>query len=69
MKSIFSTDAYQETVNRIEALNENVTAKWGKMNVSQMAHHCQAPLNIMMQKEDYGLKPFWLVTLFFKKSL
>ena len=53
----------------IHSLEENSQPHWGKMNVSQMLHHCQAPLNIMLQKKDYGLKPFWLVTLFFKKSL
>ena len=69
MKSLFTPETYQETIERINTLNPNAEAKWGKMTVSQMVHHCQAPLNIMLQKEDYGLKPFWLVTLFFKKSL
>tara|TARA_R110002012_G_scaffold271681_2_gene456911 strand:- start:528 stop:971 length:444 start_codon:yes stop_codon:yes gene_type:complete len=69
MTSIFNTEAHQEIISRISNLDNNAKAKWGQMDVAQMLHHCQAPLNIMMQKKDYGLKPFWLVTLFFKKSL
>lgn len=69
MQSIFNTEAYQNILNRIETLNHNTASLWGKMNVGQMAHHCQAPLNIMMQKKDYKLKPSWLIKTFFKKSL
>ena len=69
MQSIFNPDVHQDILNRIETLNENASAKWGKMDVAQMAHHCQAPLNIMMQKKDYNLKPSWLIKTFFKKSL
>jgi len=39
------------------------------MQVGQMLHHCQMPLNIILQKEDYGVKPNWLVNLLFKKSM
>ena len=69
MTSIFEDKAHKDIVSRIHSLEENSQPLWGKMNVSQMLHHCQAPLNIMLQKKDYGLKPFWLITLFFKKSL
>ncbi|PSG91689.1 DUF1569 domain-containing protein [Aurantibacter aestuarii] len=69
MTSIFEDKAHKDIISRIHSLEENSQPLWGKMNVSQMLHHCQAPLNIMLQKKDYGLKPFWLITLFFKKSL
>lgn len=69
MQSIFEDEAYTEIKSRINKLNENSKANWGKMNVSQMAWHCQGPLNILLQKEDYGMKPSWLAKLFFKKSL
>ena len=69
MTSIFEDKAHKDIISRIHNLEENSQPNWGKMNVSQMLHHCQAPLNIMFQKKDYGLKPFWLVTLLFKKSL
>jgi len=69
MQSIFNPEAHQEILNRIEILNEKSSALWGKMDVAQMAYHCQAPLNIMMQKKDYSLKPNWFIKAFFKKSL
>lgn len=69
MKSIFEENTCNELKSRINKLDENSEAQWGKMSVGQMAWHCQGPLNIMLQKEDYGLKPNWLAKVFFKKSL
>ncbi|MCB0399171.1 MAG: DUF1569 domain-containing protein [Winogradskyella sp.] len=69
MKSIFEESAYDEIKKRLENLSENAEANWGKMNVGQMVWHCQGPLNIILEKEDYGLKPSWAAKLFFKKSL
>jgi len=69
MQSIFNNDSQNEILRRIDNLNEDTLPLWGKMSIGQMAHHCQAPLNIMMQKKDYGLKPNWIVKTFFKKSL
>lgn len=69
MKSIFIPEVHQEILNRIESLNENSQPNWGKMTVGQMAHHCQSPLNVILQKKDYGLKPNWLIKTFFKKSM
>ncbi|MDG5492492.1 DUF1569 domain-containing protein [Psychroserpens sp. SPM9] len=69
MKSLFSSEAHQEILNRIDQLNEHNKARWGKMSIGQMAWHCQGPLNIMLEKNDYGLKPNWLAKVFFKKSL
>ena len=39
------------------------------MNAAQMIWHCQGPLNIILQKNDYGMKPNWFAKVFFKKSL
>ena len=69
MKSLFDQDAYSEIQSRLDKLTENSTRKWGKMTPAQMLAHCQGPLNIMLEKEDYGLKPNWLINFFFKKSL
>ena len=69
MKSLFDSDAYQEIIGRIEKLDEHATANWGKMDVGQMTWHCQGPFNIMLEKNDYGMKPNWLAKVFFKKSL
>ncbi|MAP79851.1 MAG: hypothetical protein CL526_02060 [Aequorivita sp.] len=69
MKSLFDKPAYTEVNDRINLLSENSKNHWGKMTVGQMLHHCQAPLNIILEKNDYGMKPNFLVKLFFKKML
>ncbi|WP_299115248.1 DUF1569 domain-containing protein [uncultured Winogradskyella sp.] len=69
MKSFFEDGVYNEISTRINNLNEDTKAQWGKMNPGQMLHHCQMPLNIILEKEDYGVKPNWLVNLLFKKSM
>ena len=69
MKSIFETADFSEIKNRLNNLSDTSERQWGKMTPSQMAHHCQGPLNIMLEKVDYGFKPNWLAKVFFKKSL
>lgn len=69
MKNILTEEGYKDIKNRLGALSEENERLWGKMTHGQMVHHCQGPLNIMMQKEDYGLKPNWLAKVLFKKSL
>ncbi|MEJ2113956.1 MAG: DUF1569 domain-containing protein [Flavobacteriaceae bacterium] len=69
MKSIFHETAYTEILERINNLNKDTQAQWGIMTVGQMVWHCQGPLNIILQKNDYGMKPSWLAKVFFKKSL
>ncbi|WP_323788265.1 DUF1569 domain-containing protein [Psychroserpens sp.] len=69
MKSIFTPEAHTEIMSRIEQLDEHKQAQWGKMNVGQMLYHCQFPLHIILEKDDYNLKPNWLINLLFKKSM
>lgn len=69
MKSIFDTNAYNDILKRIETLNAHTSPQWGKMSVGQMVWHCQGPLNIILEKNDYGMKPSLLAKLLFKKSL
>ena len=40
MKTIFDKTTREELINRINTLNENSTAQWGKMNIYQMLKHC-----------------------------
>jgi hypothetical protein len=40
MKTIFDKETRMELINRINTLNENSTAQWGKMNIYQMLKHC-----------------------------
>ena len=69
MQSFFEEGVYDELSSRLNKLNKYTSATWGKMNVGQMLHHCQMPLNIILEKEDYGVKPNWLINLLFKKSM
>jgi hypothetical protein len=69
MKSFFEDGVYDELSSRLNQLNKDTSANWGKMNVGQMLYHCQMPLNIILEKEDYGVKPNWLINLLFKKSM
>ena len=39
MKTALERSTREELINRINSLNENSTAKWGKMNVHQMVEH------------------------------
>jgi Protein of unknown function (DUF1569) len=40
MKTIFDQNTRNKLINRINSLNENSKAQWGKMNVYQMVKHC-----------------------------
>ena len=55
MKSFFEDGVYDELTNRINALNATTKPQWGKMAVGQMLYHCQMPLNIILEKETYGV--------------
>ncbi len=72
MKSIFEESSYNELVNRINQVTPDAQAKWGKMNVGQMMHHCQKAFEIPLGKAT--IKPpnalmKGLFKLFFKSSL
>lgn len=69
MKSFFDDGAYEELLYRLHQINEDTKPVWGKMNAGQMLHHCQMPLNIILEKEDYGVKPNWFINLLFKKAM
>ena len=40
MKTIFDKTTRDALITRINTLNENNTAQWGKMNIYQMVRHC-----------------------------
>lgn len=39
MKSIFDNNIRKQLIDRIERINQNSKAEWGKMNVFQMLKH------------------------------
>ena len=40
MKSVFDKTTRDQLISRINSLNENSKAQWGKMNLNQMLRHC-----------------------------
>jgi len=40
MKTIFDQTTRDELISRINTLDENSRAQWGKMNINQMLKHC-----------------------------
>lgn len=53
MKSIFEKTTREEIINRINSLNENSAAQWGKMNIFQMLHHCVLCEEMYLGKKKY----------------
>jgi hypothetical protein len=67
MKTIFDKTTRDEIINRINSLNENSAAQWGKMNVSQMMKHCTQWDEMALGKKKY--KQSFLGKLFGKMGL
>lgn len=53
MKTIFDKATRVELINRINTLNENSKAQWGKMNIYQMLKHCILWQEMILGKKKY----------------
>ncbi|MEP7252375.1 MAG: DUF1569 domain-containing protein [Ginsengibacter sp.] len=53
MKTIFNHDIRNEFVDRINELNKDRKAQWGKMNVCQMIKHCAQWEEMALGKTKY----------------
>ncbi len=53
MKTIFDKITRDEVINRINSLDENSTAQWGKMNIYQMLKHCTLCEEMYLGKKEY----------------
>jgi Protein of unknown function (DUF1569) len=53
MKTIFDQTTREELINKVNSLNENSSAQWGKMNVYQMVKHC-----ILCEEMYLGKTPY-----------
>ncbi|MDB5276510.1 MAG: hypothetical protein JWR61_1465 [Ferruginibacter sp.] len=53
MKSIFDPSIRAEIINRINALDDNSTAQWGKMTLYQMLKHCTLWEEMILGKKSY----------------
>ena len=56
MNTIFDPATRNELIARINSLNENSTAQWGKMNVYQMVKHCIGFEEMALGKKKYKRK-------------
>jgi hypothetical protein len=53
MKTVFDKSTREELITRINALNENCTARWGKMTVYQMTKHCTLWEDMVVADKQY----------------
>lgn len=67
MKTTFDKGTRDELIGRINTLNENSTAQWGKMNVYQMLKHCALWEEMVLGKKKY--KRMFIGRLFGKMAL
>jgi Protein of unknown function (DUF1569) len=50
MKSVFDASTREELVRRINSLNQQSNARWGKMNAFQMLKHCTLHEDMVLGK-------------------
>ncbi|AYL98003.1 DUF1569 domain-containing protein [Mucilaginibacter celer] len=53
MKTVFDKAVRDDLINRINSLNENSRAQWGKMSVYQMLKHCTLAEEMYLGKTHY----------------
>ncbi|MEO6304556.1 MAG: hypothetical protein ABIP51_15460, partial [Bacteroidia bacterium] len=53
MKTVLDKTTREELIGRINSLNENSKAQWGKMNVQQMIMHCTLWEEMAFGKRKY----------------
>ena len=67
MKTVFDNSTREELIARVNSLNENCKAQWGKMNVYQMLNHCTKCDDMILSK--VAVKQVFLGRLFGKLAL
>lgn len=67
MKTIFDKTTRDELIDRINSLDENSRAQWGKMTLYQMIRHCGLWEEMILGKKHY--KRVFLGRLFGKIAL
>jgi hypothetical protein len=53
MKTIFDKTTREELITRVNTLNANSKAQWGKMDVYQMLKHCTLWEEMMQSKQNH----------------
>lgn len=69
MKTIFDSTTREELISRIQTLNENSEAQWGKMNVFQMLKHNTYWNGWILGKDSHTYKQEFLGKIFGKMAL
>ena len=69
MKTVFDKETRDELIKRINSLNENSTAKWGKMNIYQMVKHCSIYDGWLLGEDTPKYKQAFIGKLFGKTVL
>lgn len=53
LPNIFTKEVSEGVIERIQQLTNTTTAKWGKMNVSQMLAHCNVTYEYIYEEDRY----------------
>src|SRR5215469_8371774 len=53
MKTVLDKTTRKELIKRINSINEDSTAQWGKMNAYQMLKHCRLAEEMYLGKKNY----------------
>jgi hypothetical protein len=71
MKTVFDKTTRDELIKRINSLNENSKAQWGKMNIYQMLKHCSTADEMFIGEKKVKRVPlgFLLGKIVLKKIL
>ena len=69
MKTIFDKSTRDELIHRINSINENCTAQWGKMNIYQMLKHCTIWEEWILGKNKPAYKQAFIGFIFGKMAL
>ena len=69
MKTVFDETLRAELISRINLLDENSRAQWGKMNVYQMLKHCTLWEEWVLGKSNLKYKQSFIGLIFGKMAL
>lgn len=69
MKTIFDEATRNELIKRVNSLDENSKAQWGKMNIFQMVKHCTLYEKWLLGKNNPEYKQAFIGQLFGKMAL
>ena len=69
MNTIFDKSIRDELINRVNSINKNSKALWGKMNIYQMTRHCTIWNEWVLGKHSSVYKQEFLGKIFGKMAL